>query len=245
MSSVPPVFLEQRQVESFDVDIKGRLKPHVLFAYLTNCAWKHSSLTSHGYQDLLDRNQMWVLVKFQWSVLRFPRWGDQVVTETWGKGIHKLYALRDFIVRTPEGEKLASATSAWLVLDKASHRPVRIDQMSFPWTPGRSELETDLGKVPELSDGRSCAQFRAVFSDLDVNEHVTAMRYLQWIMDGHPETVLHEKQPRSLEISFLGEAAMGDEVTVFCDPQAAGGELCSVRRTVDQKELCRARIEWA
>ena len=45
----------------------------------------------------------------------------------------KLYALRDFTVSTLEGQKLASATSAWLVLDKDNHRPLRLDQMSFPW----------------------------------------------------------------------------------------------------------------
>jgi len=245
MSAVPSVLREQRLVESFDVDVKGRLKPHVLFAFLTNCAWKHSSLTSHGYQDLLDRNQMWVLAKFQLSVVRFPTWGEQIVIETWGKGIQKLYALRDFSIGTPDGGKLASATSAWLVLDRNSRRPVRIDQMTFPWTPGRNELETDLRKVPALSDGSDCAHFRAVFSDLDVNGHVTAMKYLQWIMDSHPGAVLEEKQPRSLEISFLGEAAMDDEVSVFCERDATDGELCSVRRVGDRKELCRARTEWA
>jgi acyl-ACP thioesterase len=243
MSTVPPVLREQRLVESFDVDTKARLKPHILFAYMTNCAWKHSALTTHGYKQLLDRNQMWVLTKFQLSVTRFPCWAEQIVIETWGKGIQKLYALRDFIVSTPEGEKLASATSAWIVLDKDNHRPVRIDQMSFPWTPGRNELTTDLGKLPALPEGKACGQFRAVFSDLDVNEHVTAMRYLQWIMDSHPGTVLRGKQLCSLEISFLGEAAAGDEVTIFTEDRE-GHELCSVRRAIDQKELCRAKIEW-
>lgn len=245
MSTVPAVWKEQRFVESFDVDMRGRLKPHVFFAYLTNAAWKHASLTTHGYHDLLDRNQMWVLAKFQLCATRFPRWSEQIVIETWGKGVQKLYALRDFIITTASGDKLASATSAWLVLDKDSHRPVRIDRMIFPWTPGKSELDTDLQKVPELSEASvERARFHTVFTDLDVNGHVTAARYLQWMVDSHPRAVLEEKQPRSLEVSFLAEAMMGDEVAVVSEGDD-GRELCGVRRVSDQKELCRARIEWA
>ncbi len=245
MSTVPAVWKEQRFVESFEVDLKGRLKPHVFFAFLTNSAWKHASLTAHGYQDLLDRNQMWVLVKFQLSVRRFPRWSEQIVIETWGKGVQKLYALRDFIITTASGEKLASATSAWLVLDRESHRPVRIDQMIFPWTPGKSELDTDLQKVPELAEAsEERARFHVVFSDLDVNGHVTAARYLQWMVDSQPRELLEEKQPCSLELSFLAEAMLGDEVAVLSEG-SDGHELCGVRRVSDRKELCRARMEWA
>ena len=242
MSAVPAVLSEQRLIESFDADVKGRLKPHVLFAYLVNCAWKHSSFTDHGYEDLRDRNQMWVLAKLQLSVIRYPRWGEKILIETWGKGVRKLYALRDFTVTAPQGEKLASATSAWLVLDRSNRRPVRIDQMTFPWMPGRNELETDLEKVPALSGASPQAQFRVVFSDIDVNGHVTATKYLQWITDSNP--AVDQKQLSYLEISFLGEAAMGDEVTVCRGQETARGELWNVTRTGDQKELCRAEMVW-
>jgi acyl-ACP thioesterase len=240
---VPSVWTEKRQVESFDVDVKGRLKPHVLFAFLTNSAWNHATSAAHGYEDLSARNQMWVLVKFQLSIKRLPKWRDQIVIETWGKGTERLYALRDFTVHSIEGEKLASATSAWLVLDKDKHRPLRLDRMTFPWEPGRCEMETDLNKVSDLADGQPRAQFRAVFSDIDPNGHVTAMKYLQWVTDSHPRAVLEEKRPSSVEISFLAEAAIDDEVTVYSE-QRDRHELCSVMRDGDRKELCRAKIEW-
>jgi acyl-ACP thioesterase len=244
MSEVPSSWNEQRSVESFEVDMKGRLKPHMLFAYLLNSAWKHATRAAHGYEDLLGRNQMWVLTKLQAAITRLPAWGEEIRIETWGKGIEKLCALRDFVVSSADGGKLVSATSAWMILDKDRHRPLRIDQMSFPWKPGRNEMETRLEKVPALEKSESRASFRAVFSDIDVNEHVTAMKYLQWIMDSHEPNLLREMHLSSLEISFLSEAVMGDEVTVYSE-QRDGHELCSVRRSADERELCRARLEWA
>ena len=244
MSTTPSVWNEQRLVESFDVDVKGKLKPHVLFAYLINIAWKHTSPTDHGYKGLSNRNQMWVLAKFQLSIKGLPSWGDQILIETWGKGTRKLYALRDFTVSTLEGQKLASATSAWLVLDKDNHRPLRLDQMSFPWNLGRNEMETDLDKVPELTNAQERGQFRAVFSDLDPNDHVTAMKYLQWIMDCHPRAILEEKLPRSMELSFLAEAGLEDKVTVYSEKHDTS-ELWSIKRPADQRELCRAKLAWS
>jgi medium-chain acyl-[acyl-carrier-protein] hydrolase len=244
MSEVPSVYTEHRTIESFDVDAKGRLRPAVLFSFLTNVAWKHSALTDHGYQGLSERNQLWVLSKFALSLSRVPTWGDQIVIESWWKGNEKLYAKRDFVVGSPEGQRFAAATTAWLVLDQETRRPLRMDQMVFPWTPGRSEMETNLKKVEPLAAGETRGRFRAVFSDIDVNGHVTAMRYLQWIMDSHPREVLEAAPPSSLEVSFLGEGAMNDELEVQVE-RRDGFELCRVVRTSDAKELCRARLEWA
>jgi hypothetical protein len=47
MDLVPAVWKEQRFIESFDVDILGRLRPHIQLAYLLNSAWNHAKGTSY------------------------------------------------------------------------------------------------------------------------------------------------------------------------------------------------------
>jgi len=244
MSDVPPVWKENRLVESFDVDVHGRLRAHVLFGFLLNAAWKHTSFTDHGYHDLSARNQMWVLSKFQLVIRRRARWGDQILIETWGKGTEKLYGLRDFTVSSAGGDRLASATSAWLILDQATRRPLRVDQVIFPRNPGRQELETDVRRLAPLSAPTEAGRFRAAYSDIDPNGHVTAMRYLAWMTDSHTREFLETMSPASMEISFLGEGALDDEVVVRMEKRD-GRELCSVTRETDQKDLCRAEIRWA
>ncbi len=246
MSAVPSILTDQRSVESFDIDCAGRLKPHVLFAFLLNCAWKHANGTSFGFEELWGRGLMWVLAKFQLSVECMPRWRDELAIETWGKGTERFYALRDYRVLSPRGEKLASATSAWLILDRASRRPQRMDEMreTFPWRPGQSEIDTDLSRLPGSDGGDERASFRAAFSDIDVNGHVTAVRYLQWILDSFPRGLLEGGGIRRLDISFLAEAMLDDEVVVRVAP-IDGCHACSVLRSRDQRELCRARVEWS
>jgi medium-chain acyl-[acyl-carrier-protein] hydrolase len=245
MTPVPAVWEEQRIVESFEVDMRGRLKPPVLFAWLLNSAWNHARELDFGFQAFSARGLLWVLSKLQLSFGTMPSWDERVMIETWGKGIEKLYALRDFAVRSPGGEKICTGTSAWLILHAGTHRPQKPDVLmkDFSWSPERSELDTSLTKLPELSHAAHVGEFLVTYSDIDVNSHVTSARYLQWMLDSFPPEVLTGQELATVEISFLSEAVLGDHVTVSRE-EGGDANLCSIRRTGDGKELCRARIGW-
>jgi medium-chain acyl-[acyl-carrier-protein] hydrolase len=245
-AAVPAVWKEERTIESFEVDMFGQAKPQALFGLLLNSAWNCTRGTFYGYQELIDKNLMWVLLKLQLHIKRFPKWHDQIVLETWGKRVERLHALRDFAISSLSGERAVSATSDWTVLEKTTGRPLRFDPKSdgFPWLPEREELSTDLEKVPPLAGGSETARYHVRFSDIDVNGHVNATRYLQWMIDGQQTEVLSNMNPNKIEISFLSEALINDEVVVVSEAAGPNAELIAVRRPKDEKELCRGRIEW-
>lgn len=245
MNPVPVVWKETRLIESFDVDILGRLRPQTLFAFLLNSAWNHANGSIYGHKELLARNLMWVLIKVQILVKRLPKWGEHITIETWGKQKVRLYALRDFTITSGAGKKLISATSSWMILDRTSGRPQRFDRKSdsLPWLLGKDEIETNLEKVQELKSTNELGRFRVLFSDIDVNRHVNSTKYLKWMIDSHSQEHLEATEIKSIEMSFLSEAMPGDEVTVYSE-ESSEQELCSVRRAIDKKELCRARFEW-
>lgn len=245
MTPVPIVWKEKRLIESFDVDIFGRLRPHTLFAFLLNAAWNHANKGIYGFKELSARNVLWVLVKVHILIKRLPTWGEQITIETWGKRKVRLFALRDFMVASESGENLISATSSWMILDRTSGKPQRFNERSdsLPWQPGKVAMETNLEKVPHLKNGKVLSQFRVHFSDIDVNRHVNSAKYLEWIIDSHLQEYLEANEIHMLEMSFLSEAMINEEVTVYSEV-TNGFELVSVRRTFDEKELCRARLEW-
>ncbi len=117
---IPSTWKEQRVVEAFEVDVTRRLRLSELFSFLLSIAWKHALASGFGFQELAERKMMWVLSKFQMAVSRLPEWGEQITIETWGKRIERFYALRDFLVSSPKGARLASATAAWMILDKTT-----------------------------------------------------------------------------------------------------------------------------
>ncbi len=242
---IPSTWKEQRVVEAFEVDVTRRLRLSELFSFLLSIAWKHALASGFGFQELAERKMMWVLSKFQMAVSRLPEWGEQITIETWGKRIERFYALRDFLVSSPKGARLASATGAWMILDKDNYRPKKLEQLmaGFPWQEGNSALEGSLRRVAEGAKGQDRLRHRVVFSDLDMNNHVNAAKYLQWVMDSYSREVLESRQVETVEISFLAEATVDDEIAVQF-AEIDGQEICTVRRIADQKELCRSTVAW-
>lgn len=245
MSIIPPIWKENRQIESFDVDIRGKLRPQIMFSWLLNAAWNHTRGTDYSFDKLSERNLKWVLIKSEIKIHRLPSWGEHITIETWGKKIVKLYALRDFIITSDSGEKLVSATSSWMIIHNDSGRPQRFDASfaHFPWNPEKNELETSLEKVPELHNGCQAAKYPVLFSDIDVNRHVHSGSYMRWMLDSHPHQFFTDHEIASIELSFLSEARSDDEVAVYCE-KTGNSELCSVKHLKNDKEFCRAVFEW-
>jgi acyl-ACP thioesterase len=245
MNSIPHIWRESRQIESFDVDIRGKLRPQMMFSWLLNAAWNHTRGTDYSYDKLSERNLKWVLIKSQINIHKLPVWGEHITIETWGKKIVKLYALRDFIILSDSGDKLVSATSSWMIIHNENGRPQRFDTnaANFPWNPEKNELETSLEKVPDMLNGLKIAQYPVLFSDIDVNRHVHSGSYMRWMLDSHPHQFLTEHDIASIELSFLSEARPGDEIAVFSE-KTGNTELCSVKKYGGEKEFCKAVFGW-
>lgn len=245
MRDIPPVWREQRAVEACDVDTVGRLRPQALLACLLNAAWNHARGSSYGYEELAARNRMWVLSRIRIVINRLPAWNDRLDISTWGKRADRLFALRDFVVASEDGGTVATAVSAWLILNRTTGRPQRFgaEEDGFPWQPvGRDDAGAP-DEVPALGPGPSLARFRVLFSDVDVNRHVNSTRYLRWILDAHPFDFLEANEPGRLELCYLSPAMPEDEVVVVSE-ETPQGELCAVRRASDGRDLCRGRIVW-
>ncbi len=232
-------------VYSYEVDVRGFIKPSTLLSYMLESAWNHVRSTKFSYSNLLAKGQLWAASRLLIVFESLPKWNDEITVETWGKGIDKFYALRDFVVRSSTHQRLVAATSSWLIIDRATFRPQKLDSLrqQFPFRAGISELDVKLEKLPPLTDGEIRSGNIVRFTDLDVNRHVISSSYMRWILDSFPAEILETRNLQSFEINFMAEAQMGDQITVRIE---AIDEyyLCAISRDNDGRELCRARLIW-
>jgi medium-chain acyl-[acyl-carrier-protein] hydrolase len=246
MKSVPAVWKEKYVVRSYEVDVRKRVKPHVIFSYLLDSAWNHALSSEFNYEDLSNRGQFWALARFLMVFDQFPEWNESVVVETWGKDIDRFYALRDFTIHSTMCKKFAAATSSWLILDRNTYRPQKLERLreKFPFQFGKHELDVKLGKIPapvhEIEHSRDVVHF----TDIDVNKHVNASKYVQWIIDSFHVDVSVTRDLKSFEINFISEAKLDDEIIVSVE-SAQNQDLCTIKRAADDRELCRARLIWS
>lgn len=207
---------EEILVKSYEVDYNKKTKLNSLFNYMQEAAFNHACGFGAGYESLNEHGFLWVLSRVKIQVIRYPEWGEKINLETWPKGINRLFALRDFVFQDESNEKIALATSAWLVLDSKSMKPQKVQTLPFtlPDNEGRYALNEELEKLKIQNKFEIEREKTAAYSDIDVNHHVNNAKYVEWIMDCFPEEYYIRRHLKSLQLNFISQTRLGDSVTL-------------------------------
>lgn len=208
----PFQFEKTFEVLSFQIDPSGILRWSALGDLLQETAWKHADSRGFG-QKLFEANLVWVLSRLEIKVHQMPSWGDEIVVKTAGRGIHKLFALREFEVCNSKGEVIAEANSAWLLLNIKNKRPQRPNQV-LP--PELFEEVDDTSLLPEKLENQGNLEHPMMTtvraSDLDMNNHVNNVSYIRWVEDYAFENDLIFSE---MSINYLAEATLGEEIEIM------------------------------
>ena len=143
---------------------------------------------------------------------------------------------------------MAAAVSAWLVIDVQRRRPVRILPFVDRLKPieGPHILPDTLDKLSGLKHHTYEKKFAARYGDLDVQQHVNNVSFVEWLVEGVPSSVLNTSVPAQLEINFMAEAFYEDCTLAICHLRDADDTVFhhSLLRQQDGREVARARSVW-
>jgi len=234
-------------VHRFDADAFGLLSPAALSGYLQDAAGRSADALDFGITALQARGLTWVLAR-QRVVLDAPvGLGDTLEIETWPSGIDRLAALRDFWIRR-DGAVVGRALTTWYVMELATRRPCRPDRLLPPERRAQTEhvLPAEAARLPALPATAPALErrFQVRYADIDVNRHVTASSYVGWAAEAVEEAEWRSLRLASLDVQFLAEAFLGQEVRSRSATDGDGARLHAVVREEDGKELARARTTW-
>ena len=243
-------FTKEYRVHVYETGPDGKLSLFSLFDYMQDIASDHAVKLGFGRDDLMRDNHFWVLSRIYVEIDVWPSWEDNITLTTWPNGTDKLFALRNYEVTFPDGRHIASGTSSWLILDRATKRVQRPDTLlthfSSDFIPQSSPLRY-ASKIESASgDGNFSDSFRIKISDLDVNLHTNNVRYLKWACDTYDLDFVMINKPVSAEINYLAESKFGEDISIRTSVSGEGVPFHdhSIFRTNDNKELCRIRIGW-
>jgi len=245
-----PRLEKEYAVHVYETGPDGKLSLHSLFDYLQDIASDHAVNLGYGRDELLKRNNFWVLSRIYAEINIWPGWGETICVRTWPRGTDRLFALRDFEIRYPDGRPVAKATSSWLIIDRDTKRIQRPDDNLSKYNSilnAEKALPRNADKLgPADSDGQSTQPFSVRLSDLDINLHTNNARYLKWITDSYDLDFIINNVPLSAEINYLAESRFNDSIAIIISSEKDNGNVFnhSIIRTGDDTELCRIRINW-
>ena len=243
-------FEKEYRIHVYETGPDGKLNLYSLFNYMQDIASDHAIKLGFGRDDLMRDNRFWVLSRIYAVINEWPLWEESIILKTWPNGTDKLFALRNYEVRYPDGRHIAAGTSSWLILDQTTKKVQRPDSILSRYNPN---LLTDVSPVryatkidPSAENGLKSQVFRIKVSDLDVNLHTNNVRYLKWASDTYNLDFIMNNNPQSAEINYLAESKFDEEIMIRTSVENNDDSFYnhSIFRTNDNKELCRIRIGW-
>ncbi len=231
-------------IASYNADFEGKGTLQALMQFLQEIAWEHAEHLDLGFSHLLEQNLVWVLARLKIKVFEFPNWQDKIKVKTWAAGKDNLYWYRDFYIYDANENIIAKATTTWIIINLETRRPHRADKMFNVEIKNKDRaFEEKLGKLPSVNCDEVRYNKKVAYSDLDLNDHVNNVKYIEWILDSYPLPFFKENKIDTIEVNFLAEAMYGDNVFVNSDLENLS-HLHSVKREANNKELLKAKMDW-
>jgi len=247
LTTFKSVWIDEYPVYSFTVDIAGRLQVPVLCQFMQESAWHHARHMELGYEELLRRNLVWVLTRQIIQIDKHPHWQDTVQIQTWPTGCDPFFCYRDFHILNEKEEIIARASTSWSVINLATRR---IEPTSTYYAADRPRHSVQafpgrtFEKIPQIEAGTEACRFSVRYSDLDPNQHVNNVKYIEWALNNFDADFHRRHQISELEINYLAEAFYGDSIRCSYAPTGKGEFLHDIVRESDQKSVSRVRTRW-
>ena len=200
---------------SRDSDYLSNLKYSSIVNAFIHAAWQHAKELGLGYGFLSENGMAWVLSKFKIEFYNLPQWPGFIEVKTWPKGINRLFYMRDAFFYS-EGEKFAALSSDWLIINKEFKRPKLFNKGSeiLSINTDKHALKTEIPKLKFQSKADYSEAFKVRYNDLDVNNHLTTVRYIEFIFDTYQKDFFENNKLKYLIVNFIKEVPFASEINV-------------------------------
>ena len=218
------IWHEQVNIRFGSVDRSDRLTLWSIINFFQEAAISHAEELGVGRDALEREGQAWILSRLSLVVDRRPRNGETVTVSTWPRRWEKLFALRDYDIRDADNKAVVRGRGAWLVLDMAKRKPMRIQPIadSLPANDGIDAFPEMPAALGSREKSAKKTERTALYSDIDYNGHANNARYIQWIQDATDADILTKADFFRLDINYLSQVMPGDAVEIWMAPLDEG-----------------------
>ncbi len=210
------IFEREYTVGNRDIGINHKATNKAMLKYLENIACKHSDEVGYGINDMEKTKVAWILLDWRFKVIERPIYGQTIKVKTWSRKMDKCSAYRDFEIYDENGKILAIATTKWVVLDVDTRKLQRItDQIASKYESETEKqvFEKEIEKLHEPESEGYSIQLKIRKTDIDINNHVNNLNYLDLAYEILPEEV-YNSDLKNIRITYKHQTEPGETVNI-------------------------------
>lgn len=201
-------------IQYVDIDSTAKLSDYGLLKYLQEIACLHADFKGFGLKDTPTNRLAWIILNWKIEVFSRPLWNTTIHINTWASKIDNISCHRDFEVLDSHGNRLAIASSRWVLLNIDSHHISKITpdiRSAFePILP--SVFNSDFEKIEEPNTFDNIFEYTILKRDIDTNEHLNNLNYIMLAKEALPKNADFSK----FEVIYKHQCILGDKIKFMC-----------------------------
>ncbi len=241
-------FEKEYSVHIYETGIDGKLRIDSLMHYFEELALLQSEAEGVGLEYYRKHGVIWMLHSFDIRLNQPPAFNERIMVQTLPSSVYRFMGFRNYRVLDSEGCELATAQSSWIFLDTDRKRPVRVDEnmkkaYGHDGSP-EERLQMDDIAIPSRSDYLS--RFCVLTSDIDINQHVNNVVYVNWAIESLPASFQESHRIVRLQVQWQKETFAGSKIEVSTQLDTESDRtLCLHTITDSDRQVkCRLATHW-
>jgi acyl-ACP thioesterase len=193
-----------------EVDSSAVLTIESLIDYFQDCSTFQTQDGPATMEYLKERGIAWVLNSWQIEINRLPKLCEEVTIGTIPYTLRGPMGLRNFFMKTKEGEMLAVANSVWTLFDFEKGVPRRVTPEIIAAYPVEDKIEMDYqDRKIAIPEGESYSSEEIVVRKhhLDTNNHVNNGQYIRMALESLSDK---NRNVVLLRAEYKKQALLGD-----------------------------------
>lgn len=209
-------FEKKYEIHYYEVDSKLRCKLPSIIDFICDVGTQQSEHFGGGIEYCTKNNCAWVFYKYDISVYRYPMFGETISITTQPVGFKKFYGLRKYIIKDVENNIIGEASALFFLINIQKRRPMRIqkEQYDIYGVDGDVNYDISMDKIERIDDEQYHKEFNIRYSDIDSNNHVNNVKYVEWAIEAVPLEVVKNYILKRIKVNFEKETIYGDKISV-------------------------------
>lgn len=214
------IYCETFALRTSDFDCYGQIKPSAVLDLFQEVAGAHANELGIGFEALLEKNLLWVLVKVKFKIEKEIKEHQRVIVKTWPLPAGRVTLQREYLIEDMDGNPLVKGSSEWVTIDSIKRRIVAPGNV-YPLEEYCEEhmFEGKFVKVLDFTAKTAACEIAPAFCDLDRNGHVNNIRYADYVLNA---LEMQKHTIRNFQIDFHREIQKGNRVSLFLQQNETG-----------------------
>lgn len=242
------IFSHDYLVHYYEIDKKKKLTLPMLIHYFEDIAILNSEKVGFTLDYYDQNNNGFMLLKWDIIIHQWPKFNDLVTINTQPTSFKRFLANREYNIENKNKELIAEAKTLWIFADTKTRKPLRVPDEIYNGFEVTSESEKTFYMLDELegiSVGSYCTKVRIQNSDIDTNDHVNNVRYIEWALESLPAEFINNNSVHRVKVNYKKEMQLGDEADLISGITDERGKIYTSHSVYNNgKDVCHMQFEW-